>query len=202
GIPALGTSLVIVSRRRRGVSVMLGGRDHLTHRARKFLPSARAVALLLGSIQAGLCVVAVLATQNEASFLVLSAGAYLLAAGAAIVLLDTQKLEEFTQASEGAERAPAWSSKRALACLFVLGLGAGLSPFFFVYYDASVWVPIGLGVALLCAVAAVIRPMRPAGPGALCLGGLFGLGVWSLTSVAWAESAENAVVSGNRWLVY
>src|SRR5436190_20921266 len=50
GIPALDTSLVIVSRRRRGVSVLWGGRDHLTHRARKLLPSARAVALLLASI--------------------------------------------------------------------------------------------------------------------------------------------------------
>ncbi len=28
------------------------------------------------------------------------------------------------------------------------------------------------------------------------------MGVWSLTSTAWAESVENAVVSGNRWLVY
>jgi UDP-GlcNAc:undecaprenyl-phosphate GlcNAc-1-phosphate transferase len=202
GIPALDTSLVIVSRRRRGVSVLLGGRDHLTHRARKLLPSARAVALLLGIIQAGLCVLAVLATQDEASFLVLSASAYLLAAGTAIVMLDTQKLEEFTTAPERAESASLWSSKRALACLLVLGLGAGLSPFFFVYYDATVWVPVGLGVALLCAIAAVIRPARPAGPGALCLGGLLGLGAWSLSSIGWAESAENAVVSGNRWLVY
>jgi UDP-GlcNAc:undecaprenyl-phosphate GlcNAc-1-phosphate transferase len=202
GIPALDTSLVIVSRRRRGVSVLTGGRDHLTHRARKLLPSARAVALLLGAVQAALSVVAVLATRGEASFVVISAAAYLLVAGCAIVVLDTQKLEEFAIAGEGSDRAALWSSKRALACLIVLGLGAGLSPFFFGYYDSSAWVPIGLGVTLVCAIALVIRPARPAGPAALCLGGLLGLGVWSLGSVVWSESVESAVVGGNRWLVY
>jgi UDP-GlcNAc:undecaprenyl-phosphate GlcNAc-1-phosphate transferase len=202
GIPALDTSLVIVSRRRRGVSVLTGGRDHLTHRARKLLPSARAVALLLGAVQAALSVVAVLATRGEASFVVISASLYLLVAGCAIVVLDTQKLEEFAVAEEGVDRAALWSSKRALTCLIVLGLGAGLSPFFFGYYDSSTWVPIGLGVTLVCAIALVIRPARPAGPGALCLGGLLGLGVWSLGSVVWSESVESAVVGGNRWLVY
>jgi UDP-GlcNAc:undecaprenyl-phosphate/decaprenyl-phosphate GlcNAc-1-phosphate transferase len=202
GIPALDTTLVIVSRRRRGVSVLSGGRDHLTHRARKLLPSARAVALLLGTIQAGLSVVAVLASRGEGSFVVISASLYLLAAGGAIVVLDTQELEVFAQANQRPSRAALWSSKRALACLAVVGLGAGLSPFFFAYYDASVWVPIGLGVTLVCAIAVVMRPVRPGGPAALCLGGLLGLGVWSLASVAWSESAENAVVSGNRWLAY
>jgi UDP-GlcNAc:undecaprenyl-phosphate GlcNAc-1-phosphate transferase len=202
GIPALDTSLVIVSRRRRGVSVLTGGRDHLTHRARKLLPSARAVALLLGAVQAALSVVAVLATRGEASFVVISASLYLLVAGCAIVVLDTQNLEEFAVAGEGVDRAALWSSKRALTCLIVLGLGAGLSPFFFGFYDPSTWVPIGLGVTLLCAIALVIRPARPAGPAALCLGGLLGLGVWSLGSVVWSESVESAVVGGNRWLVY
>ncbi|HEY4427084.1 MAG TPA: O-antigen ligase family protein [Solirubrobacteraceae bacterium] len=203
GIPALDTTLVIVSRRRRGVSVLWGGRDHLTHRARKLLPSARAVALLLASVQAALSVVAVLASRGEASFIVISASIYLLVAGCAIVLLDTQKLEEFTVAEEHPERSAAlWSSKRALTCLGVVGLGAGLSPFFFAYYDAAVWVPVGLGVALLCAIAVVIRPTRPALPAVLSLGGLLGLGLWSLASAIWAESVESAVVGGNRWLVY
>src|SRR6266851_5154766 len=125
GIPALDTSLVIFSRRRRGVSVLTGGRDHLTHRARKLLPSARAVALLLGAVQAALSVVAVLATQGEASLVVVSASVYLLVAGCAIVALDTQQLEEFAVAGARAERDPLWSSKRALACLIVLGLGGG-----------------------------------------------------------------------------
>jgi O-Antigen ligase len=93
-------------------------------------------------------------------------------------------------------------SAPALMGLIALGLGAGLSPFFFAYYDPSVWVPIGLGLIAASAMGVVARPARPSGPAALALGGLLGLGVWSLASTAWAESVENAVVSGNRWLVY
>jgi O-Antigen ligase len=93
-------------------------------------------------------------------------------------------------------------SPLALIGLLLLGLGAGVSPFFFAYYDASVWVPIGLGLVAASAVAVVARPTRPSAPAALTLGGLLGLGVWSLASIAWAESVENAVVSGNRWLAY
>jgi UDP-GlcNAc:undecaprenyl-phosphate GlcNAc-1-phosphate transferase len=204
GIPALDTSLVIISRRRRGVSVLTGGRDHLTHRARRFLPSAPAVALSLGAIQAVVSVVAVLATQGGTSFLVISAILYVLAAGGAIVLLETQQVEEFGVAPQrilGANVSKE-GSPAAYGCLLVLGLGAGLSPFFFAYYDASAWVPIGLGLVAASAVAVVARPTRPSGPAALVLGGLLGLGVWSLASTAWAESVENAVVSGNRWLAY
>jgi cytochrome c-type biogenesis protein CcmH/NrfG len=90
----------------------------------------------------------------------------------------------------------------ALIALLLLGLGAGLSPFFFAYYDASVWVPIGLGLVAVSAVAVMARPTRPSAPAALALGGLLGLGVWSLSSVIWAESVENAMVGGNRWLAY
>ena len=86
--------------------------------------------------------------------------------------------------------------------LAFVGLGAGLSPFFFSYYASAVWVPIGLGLVLASVLAVVARPKRPSGPAALTLGGLLGLGVWSLASTAWAESVENAVVSGNRWLLY
>jgi O-Antigen ligase len=109
-------------------------------------------------------------------------------------------------AKDTAHTQPQWPisdrSLPALIGLLLLGLGAGLSPFFFAYYDASVWVPIGLGLVAVSAVAAVARPARPSGPAALALGGLLGLGVWSLASTAWAESVENAIVSGNRWLAY
>ncbi len=97
---------------------------------------------------------------------------------------------------------PPRDSLLAFAGLLVAGLGAGLSPFFFAYYDASVWVPIGLALVLACAIGVVARPTCPAGPAALAIGGLLGLGVWSLGSTIWAESVENAVVDGNRWLVY
>src|SRR6185437_13987075 len=94
-VPALDTALVIVSRRKRGVSVLTGGRDHLTHRTRRYLPSARAVALSLAIAQAALSVLAVLASRGGSALLVITASAYVLAAGCAIVLLDTQELEEF-----------------------------------------------------------------------------------------------------------
>lgn len=204
GIPALDTSLVIVSRRRRGVSILTGGRDHLTHRVRRFLPSARAAALTLGALQAVVSVVAVLALEGGASFIVVCAVLYLLAAAGAIVVLENQTVEEFgaradtlTRASSGRGALPAGA-----ILLAVLGLGAGLSPFFFAYYATSLWVPIGLGLVAAAAVGAVARPVRPSAPAALALGGLLGLGIWSLSSTAWAESVENAVVSGNRWLAY
>ena len=204
GIPALDTSLVIVSRRRRGVSILTGGQDHLTHRTRRFLPSARAVALSLAAVQAVVSVVAVLASKGGTSFLVISAILYVLAAACAIVLLEGQKVEEFGTHADPATRqtrAPG-DSRTGWACLALLGLGAGLSPFFFAYYDASAWVPIGLGLVAASSVAVVARPTRPSGPAVLTLGGVLGLGVWSLTSTAWAESVESAVVSGNRWLAY
>jgi UDP-GlcNAc:undecaprenyl-phosphate GlcNAc-1-phosphate transferase len=55
GLPALDTALVIVSRRRRGARLFIGGRDHLTHRLRARLGSARRVALALAAGQAFLC---------------------------------------------------------------------------------------------------------------------------------------------------
>jgi UDP-GlcNAc:undecaprenyl-phosphate/decaprenyl-phosphate GlcNAc-1-phosphate transferase len=189
GIPALDTSLVIVSRRRRGVSILKGGRDHLTHRARGFLPSARAVALTLGVLQAVVSVVAVLASEGGTSFVVISAILYVLAAAGAIVLLESRRFEEF-----GAHADPAVRDARApggspvgYVCVALLGLSAGLSPFFFTYYEASIWVPIGLGLVAASAVRVVARPFRPSGPAALTLGGLMGLGIWSLSSTAWAE---------------
>jgi UDP-GlcNAc:undecaprenyl-phosphate GlcNAc-1-phosphate transferase len=63
GLPAFDTALVIVSRRRRGAPVLSGATDHTTHRLNAFLKSPRAVALALAFAQAGLCAMAVEATQ-------------------------------------------------------------------------------------------------------------------------------------------
>jgi UDP-GlcNAc:undecaprenyl-phosphate GlcNAc-1-phosphate transferase len=202
GIPALDTALVIVSRRRRGISVMSGGRDHLTHRALTVLPNARAVALSLGALQAALSVVAVLANRGEASLVVISASVYLLLGAGAVIALDSRAGDRFVSSAQRAGPLRLAPGKRAVGLVALLGLGAGLSPFFFTYYDSSVWVPIGLALAILAAMAFVLRPARPSAPGALALFGLLGLGAFSLLSAAWAESAENAVISGNRWLAY
>jgi UDP-GlcNAc:undecaprenyl-phosphate/decaprenyl-phosphate GlcNAc-1-phosphate transferase len=199
-VPALDTALVIVSRRRRGVSVLSGGRDHLTHRTLKYVRSTRAVALTLGVAQAALSLLAVLTSRGDSTLLVVGASLYVLAAGGVIVALDTHEIEEFGAASEGRSRVEV--GKRAAACLLVIGLGAGISALFYAYFDASVWVPIGLAVTLLCAIALIVRPIRPGLPAVLSVGGALGLAVWSLISSAWAESAQDAVVNANRWLVY
>ena len=59
GVPILDTSLVVLSRRRAGVSVLTGGRDHLTHRLLLRLESPRRVAMVLAMTQALLCGAAV-----------------------------------------------------------------------------------------------------------------------------------------------
>ena len=86
GLPALDTTLVIVSRRRRGAGVFTGGRDHLTHRLRARLGSARRVALALATGQA--LVVGAGAVLYELAPAYALAGSLLaICAGAAVVAL-------------------------------------------------------------------------------------------------------------------
>jgi UDP-GlcNAc:undecaprenyl-phosphate GlcNAc-1-phosphate transferase len=63
GIPILDTSLVSISRLRRRVTLVTGGRDHLTHRLLLAFPSPRAVAASLAVLQATLCVFAIVGDQ-------------------------------------------------------------------------------------------------------------------------------------------
>jgi UDP-GlcNAc:undecaprenyl-phosphate GlcNAc-1-phosphate transferase len=220
GLPALDTALVIVSRRRRGASVLAGGKDHLTHRARRLLGSARAVAIGLGGVQAVVCVVAVLASQGGSSFVVLAAALYGIAVLVAVATLESRSAYDAADlpASAAGNRAPLDESRagshgmspsqardlspQAAVLLALLGLGAGLSPFWFGYYGSGVWVPLGLVIVALCAIACIARPMRPGAPATLVVFGLLGFGVWSLCSTAWTESVEGAVTQANRWLVY
>jgi len=58
GLPIFDTALVVVSRRRRGVMVLSGARDHLTHRLYGRLGSARRVATVLMVLQGALCLLA------------------------------------------------------------------------------------------------------------------------------------------------
>ncbi|MHB1467669.1 MAG: glycosyltransferase family 4 protein, partial [Solirubrobacteraceae bacterium] len=221
GLPALDTTLVIVSRRRRGVAVMSGGKDHITHRARLFMPGARSVALTLGGAQAVVSVIAVLAAEGGSSFVVVAAILYTLAGLAAIAVLEGRGVGEEQRhptapldAPSSGDASPPSARRRTprtptragsplgLAVIAALGLGAGLSPFFFAYYDASVWAPIGLGLVLACAIAVVARPPVLRAPAALAIGGVLGMGVWALCSTAWARSVEGATITGNRWLAY
>jgi len=60
GVVILDTTLVSVSRTRRRVSLLTGGRDHLTHRLHGRLGSPRRVAAALALLQGGLCGLAIL----------------------------------------------------------------------------------------------------------------------------------------------
>src|SRR5205085_10468953 len=63
GLPILDTALVTISRRRAGVTLLTGGRDHLTHRLLTRLGTPRRVALALAIAQALLSAAALAGDQ-------------------------------------------------------------------------------------------------------------------------------------------
>jgi len=208
GVPLFDTFLVIVSRRRRGISVLTGGRDHLTHRARGRLRNARAVAVVLGGIQALFSALAVFASEDGSAVLMGGVLVYLAAAGVGLYLLERQHASRQPAADAaaalactGAETGAPRTGWPALVLAITLGLGAGLSPFFGGYYDASVWVPIGIALLVVVTATALAASPRFGAPAILTLGGMVGLAVWSLVSTAWSDSVERALVEGNRTLV-
>ena len=85
GLPALDTALVIVSRLRRGAGVFTGGNDHLTHRLRARLGSARRVAAVLAAAQAALLAAGALLLDLDAP-LAAAGSLTLIAAGVAVVV--------------------------------------------------------------------------------------------------------------------
>jgi UDP-GlcNAc:undecaprenyl-phosphate/decaprenyl-phosphate GlcNAc-1-phosphate transferase len=208
GIPALDTCLVIVSRTRRGVWVLTGGRDHLTHRTRQRMGTPRRVALVLGGAQALLSALVILASREGSSTLVYIVLAFVVFAAAAIVALeDAIPLElagsdvAIGATGRSATQEP-WARHFPAICLALVGLGAGLSPLFSAYYDPGIWVPIGLVLVVAAATATIARPPRFTLPMTLALVGLAGLGLWSLLSMGWAGAVEQASVSANLWLTY
>jgi hypothetical protein len=104
------------------------------------------------------------------------------------------------EAESGSTQRPTAVAGTVLAAL--LGFGCGISAFLKAYYDLEVWGWIGLG--LLAVVIALIVGSRPARGAAflLALGGLVALWLWSLLSMAWAESSDQALLVANRWLTY
>lgn len=89
GLPALDTLLVIVSRLRRGVNVLSGGRDHLTHRLHARLGSAQRVAIMLGVGQAASCAFAIGLLQLEPTAALVGAGALSVCGLSLILALET-----------------------------------------------------------------------------------------------------------------
>jgi UDP-GlcNAc:undecaprenyl-phosphate GlcNAc-1-phosphate transferase len=79
GLPVFDTTLVVLSRRRRGAPILSGSTDHTTHRLLVFLKSPRAVAGTLAIAQLGLCGLAIEATRlGPDAALALAAFAFLL----------------------------------------------------------------------------------------------------------------------------
>ncbi len=86
GVAIFDTTLVVISRRRRGVTILTGGRDHSTHRLLRPLGSPRRVALLLAVAQAALCAVTLLIWDAPETTVLVVSAAYI-ALGLALLAL-------------------------------------------------------------------------------------------------------------------
>jgi UDP-GlcNAc:undecaprenyl-phosphate/decaprenyl-phosphate GlcNAc-1-phosphate transferase len=89
GLISFDTALVVVSRLRRGVPVLSGGRDHLTHRLLAVLRSERLVAVALAVSQAGIAAAALLVSESNSPSVAVGAGlAFVVVAACAIAVLE------------------------------------------------------------------------------------------------------------------
>jgi UDP-GlcNAc:undecaprenyl-phosphate GlcNAc-1-phosphate transferase len=84
GLVILDTTLVVISRRRAGRAILMGGRDHLTHRLGHLLGEPRNVALTLAGTQLLVCSVTIAAARAGIGWVLLAGG---LALGFAAVLI-------------------------------------------------------------------------------------------------------------------
>lgn len=99
----------------------------------------------------------------------------------------------------GAEPLP-WQLRRGL--LAVAGLGCGLSPAFYGYFDLSVWGPLGLAMVVVAIALLFARQGVPTGIRAVAVVGLLAFAAWCLISMGWAESGDRALTEGDRWILY
>jgi UDP-GlcNAc:undecaprenyl-phosphate/decaprenyl-phosphate GlcNAc-1-phosphate transferase len=88
GILVLDTLLVIVSRARRGVSLVTGGLDHLSHRLLTRLGSPWAVATALAATQVAVSTLAVVAVEYGRTAIIVAATTCLATGAGAIALLE------------------------------------------------------------------------------------------------------------------
>jgi UDP-GlcNAc:undecaprenyl-phosphate GlcNAc-1-phosphate transferase len=88
GMVILDTTLVVISRRRAGRAILMGGRDHLTHRLANKLREPHKVALALAATQLLVCLVTVAAAQAGIGWVLLAGGLALAFAGVMIWQLE------------------------------------------------------------------------------------------------------------------
>ena len=104
GLVILDTTLVVISRRRRGVALMTGGRDHLTHRLLVIVGSARRVAGALAATQLILCGFALGAAALGGVAVLWLAAAAVVAGIALIAVLEAQMDKSEAKVSARARR--------------------------------------------------------------------------------------------------
>ncbi len=216
GLPVVDTALVFISRRRAGIALLTGGRDHMTHRLASRLRCPRRVALALGCAQALFGAVAIGVVQLGEGLVVSAWATWFVAATGAVVLLETARwapareplLEPALPASEPgvavSDGRPSRSSPSLVegGVIVFITAACGLSPAFFGFYSLSVWGPIALFLLAALLGLVVARPAAPRPAALVAVGGLAGLWLWSLASTAWSESADQALVDSNRWMLY
>ena len=194
---------------RRGIPLLTGGRDHLTHRTRDRLRTARAVAVALGGAQAVLGALAILAINGTTNLLLFAVVAYVVAAGTTIAMLDGRPGAPATGIAHGT---PALERRSGLAALREratlppgdahsrlawpcagLGVLVGLSAFARRPVRLGHRVPVGLVALAVLVALALARPVRLSGTAWAALLGTTGIALWALASTRWAESASQAV---------
>ena len=89
GLPILDTTLVVFSRWRRGMPVLSGARDHITHRLHGRLGSPMRVCAMLVALQAGLSVIGIALYQFSEVTIIAATCGYLVVALAGLRLLET-----------------------------------------------------------------------------------------------------------------
>ena len=216
GLPVVDTALVVISRRRARIGILVGGRDHMTHRLAARIGSPRTVALTLGGIQAVLGAVAIGVMQLGEGSIVSAWAIWFVAATAAVVLLETRGFaperpvpaETPDEPAEPASGRPGPIRIRRSPTLVEGGVivfitaACGLSPALYGFYRVSVWGPIALFVLAVLLGLVIARPALPRPSALLAIGGLVSLWLWSLVSIGWSESADQALVNANRWMLY
>lgn len=231
GVPALDTCLVVVSRRRRGISILTGGRDHLTHRTQARLRTARASVAALGAAQVVLAALAIVAVEGGAVVLVPAVALYLVAMATVIALLDRGSAEPAAACAAPLATGPPAAPERGgapaatapprpdasvrrpaaaagapalpgLAVLAAIGVACGLSPFAGGFYDSSIWAPAGLGLLVVLTAALIAGPQALPWRAIVAPAAIAALALVALASALWTDSIERAVVEGNRLLLY
>ena len=91
GLPILDVALVSFSRTRRGVTLVTGGRDHLTHRILLVLRSPRSVAATLAVGQGVLCSFAIIGYELGSAAVAGFAFTVFVAGVAAVLVLDSPR---------------------------------------------------------------------------------------------------------------